>query len=179
MWAPACTASMGRVGVPGRPTSSSGPMPRRTVGSGWTGAPLRGLLNGVTPVPATILFDAMCVLCSANARFVLRHDHRRRFRLAAMQGGVGADLFRRHGIDPADPTTILVIDGDRVWRDSDAVLAIYAGLGWPWRAAGWLRAVPRALRDPPYRFVARNRYRLFGRRETCWLPSPADRDRVL
>lgn len=131
------------------------------------------------PKPAIILFDAMCVLCSANARFILRHDRRRRFRLALMQGEVGADLFRRHGIDPADPDTILVVDGDRVLRNSDAVLAIYAELGWPWRAAAWLRTLPRGLRDPAYRLVARHRYRLFGRRETCWLPSPADRDRVL
>lgn len=137
------------------------------------------LLTGMEQKPAIILFDAMCVLCSANAQFILRRDRRRRFQLASMQGGVGADLFRRHGIDPTDPDTILVIDGDRVLRDSDAVLAIYAELGWPWRAAGWLRVVPRALRDPPYLLIARNRYRLFGRRATCWVPSAADRDRVL
>lgn len=133
----------------------------------------------MTDEPAIILFDAMCVLCSANAQFVLRHDRRGRFRLASMQGPVGAALFREHGIDPADPDTILVIDGDRVWRDSDAVLAIYSELGWPWRAAGWLRAVPRWMRDPVYLLVARNRYRMFGRRETCWVPRPEDRGRVL
>jgi predicted DCC family thiol-disulfide oxidoreductase YuxK len=138
-----------------------------------------GLLTRMDRQPAIILFDDMCVLCSANARFVLRHDRRGRFRLASMQGEVGARLFMEHGVDPLDPDTILVVDGERVLRDSDAVLAIYAGLGWPWRAIGWLRLVPRALRDPPYRLVARNRYRLFGRRETCWLPAPADRDRVL
>jgi predicted DCC family thiol-disulfide oxidoreductase YuxK len=138
-----------------------------------------GFLTGVDRRPAIILFDAMCVLCSANAQFVLRHDRRRRFRLASMQSEVGAELFTRHGIDPSDPDTILVVDGDRVLRDSDAVLAIYSALGWPWRAARWFRAVPRAVRDPLYRLVARNRYRLFGRRETCWVPSPADRDRVL
>ncbi len=126
-----------------------------------------------------ILFDAHCVLCSANARFVLRFDRKRRFRLAAMQGDVGAELFRRNGLDPADPESILVVDGDRVWRDSDAVIAIYAGLGWPWRAAVAVRLVPRGLRDPVYRWVARNRYRMFGRRETCWLPRPEFADRLL
>ena len=126
-----------------------------------------------------ILFDAHCVLCSANARFVLRFDIERRFRLAAMQGDVGAELFRRNGLDPADPESILVVDGDRVWRDSDAVIAIYAGLGWPWRAAVAVRLVPRGLRDPVYRWVARNRYRMFGRRETCWLPRPELADRLL
>ena len=126
-----------------------------------------------------IVFDAECVLCSANAQFVLRHDRRRRFRLASMQGEVGAALFRRHGIDPADPDTMVVVDGDRVSRNSDAVLTIYRGLGWPWRLAGAAALVPRAVRDPVYRWVARNRYRWFGKRETCWLPAPEDRDRLL
>ena len=114
-----------------------------------------------------ILFDAKCVLCSANAQFILRHDRARHFRLAAMQGEVGAALLRRHGIDPADPDTIIVVDGDHALRDSDAVIAIYAGLGWPWRVAAAARIVPRALRDPVYRWVARHRYRLFGKRATC------------
>ncbi len=64
-------------------------------------------------------------------------------------------------------------------RDSDAVLRIYEGLGWPWRVAALARLVPRPLRDPVYRLVARNRYRLFGRRETCWLPSAEEADRIL
>lgn len=126
-----------------------------------------------------ILFDAECVLCSANAQFVLRHDRAGRFRLASMQGAVGAALYRRHGMDPADPSSLLVVDGGRVRRDSDAVLSIYEGLGWPWRALGALRAIPAALRDPVYRLVARHRYRLFGRRATCWVAPPAFRDRLL
>ncbi len=126
-----------------------------------------------------ILFDARCVLCSANARFILRHDRKHRFRLAAMQGETGAALFRRHGIDPADPDTILVVDGDHVLRDSDAVIAIYVGLGWPWRLAAIASVVPRSLRDRAYRWVARHRYRLFGRRSTCWMPQPEHAARVL
>jgi predicted DCC family thiol-disulfide oxidoreductase YuxK len=126
-----------------------------------------------------IVFDAQCVLCSANAQFVLRHDRRGLFRLASMQGEVGAALYRRFGIDPADPDTLIVVRGDTALRDSDAVLAIWSGLGWPWAAAGALRIVPRAVRDPLYRLVARHRYRLFGRRETCWLPAPDQAGRVL
>lgn len=126
-----------------------------------------------------ILFDAQCVLCSANARFVLRFDRARKFRLAAMQGPVGAELFRSNGLDPTDPETILVIDGDKVWRNSDAVIAIYAELGWPWRMARSTRVIPRRWRDPVYRWVARNRYRLFGRRDSCWLPRPEFADRLL
>lgn len=126
-----------------------------------------------------IVFDALCVLCSANAQFVLRYDRARRFRLASMQGDVGASIYRRLGIDPDNPESLVVVEGETVLRDSDAVLAIYAELGWPWRLMGLFRALPKALRDPLYRLIARNRYRLFGRRETCWLPSPADRERIL
>lgn len=130
-------------------------------------------------VGPVIVFDAMCVLCSANAQFVLRWDRAGRFRLASMQGEVGSSLYRKFGIDPRNPEGLIVVDGDRALRDSDAVLAICRGLGWPWQAAGVLRLVPRAVRDPVYRWIARNRYRMFGRRETCWIPTREQAGRVL
>lgn len=133
--------------------------------------------------PATdrpiILFDAECVLCSFNAQFVLKHDRIGRFRLASMQGDVGAAIYRQHGLDPRDPISILVVEHDRVRQDSDAVLAIYEGLGFPWKLLALLRIVPVFLRDPVYRWVARNRYRLFGKRETCWIAPAEYRDRIL
>lgn len=125
------------------------------------------------------MFDAQCVLCSANAQFILTKDRRGEFLLAAMQGEVGARLFTEHGLDPTDPNTILVIEGDCVRRDSDAVLSIYEKLGFPWSLMSIFRLVPTALRDLSYRFIARNRYRIFGRRETCWLPPEHLKSRVL
>jgi predicted DCC family thiol-disulfide oxidoreductase YuxK len=88
------------------------------------------------PEGPIVLFDAECVLCSANAQFILTHDKAERFRLASMQGDVGASLFRAHGVDPSDPTSILVIDGSTVRKDSDAVLSIYEGLGCETRCTG-------------------------------------------
>ncbi|PLP55695.1 hypothetical protein CYK37_29050 [Mesorhizobium loti] len=126
-----------------------------------------------------ILFDAECVLCSANAQFVLKHDKAGHFRLASMQSDIGASIYRRHGINPQNPSSMLVIEGDRVRQDSDAVLRIYEGLGLPWRLLGTLRFVPAFLRDPVYRWVARNRYRLFGKRDTCWVAPSEYRDRLL
>jgi predicted DCC family thiol-disulfide oxidoreductase YuxK len=138
--------------------------------------PLKKPMSNLEPI---IVFDGMCVLCSANAQFVLKHDKKGYFRLAAMQGQTGSALFMRFGIDPTDPNTIIVVQGDQVWRNSDAVLKIYAGLGWPWRLASILRLIPRFVRDPIYFLVAKNRYRFFGKRETCWLPSAEQRLRVL
>lgn len=132
--------------------------------------------TGTHPI---ILFDAQCVLCSRNAQFVLRHDRCRHFLLASMQGDVGASLCRRFGLDPANPDTMIVVEGDLIQRDSDAVIAIWAALDWPCRLLALFRVVPRFARDPFYRFVARHRYRLFGRRETCWIPSREDAERVL
>ncbi len=126
-----------------------------------------------------IVFDAECVLCSANARLVMRRDRKRHFRLASMQGAKGADLLRANGVDPADPDTLIVVDDNQVLRNSDAVLHIYSRLAWPWPMLGLLRIVPRPLRDALYLRLARNRYRWFGRRQTCWVPGPADRDRLL
>lgn len=134
-----------------------------------------------------ILFDAECVLCSAQARFVLERDRAATFRLAAMQGETGRSLSRRHGMDPDDPASLLVLEGSleggreggRVRRDSDAVLHIYETLGFPWRLARIFRLVPARLRDPVYRLVARNRYRLFGKRGSCWVAPEPYRDRIL
>ena len=126
-----------------------------------------------------IVFDGMCVLCSANARFVLRHDRRGHFRLTTAQGPLGESLYRRFGLSTDSYETMLVVERGRLLTESDAVLAIVRGLGWPWRAAAAAAFVPRAVRDRLYRLIARNRFRLFGRRESCWVPTPAEADRIL
>ncbi|MGB3796215.1 MAG: thiol-disulfide oxidoreductase DCC family protein [Alteraurantiacibacter sp.] len=126
-----------------------------------------------------IVFDGYCVLCSANARFVLRYDKRERFRLAAMQGETGAALLRQFGIDPDDPESFIIVQGDRALRDSDAVLALWSELGWPWKILAAATVIPRGWRDGAYRIIARNRYRLFGRREQCFVPDKRWADRIL
>lgn len=126
-----------------------------------------------------IVFDAMCVLCSFNAQFILRHDHARVFRFASMQGEIGQKLYHRFSLDPANPESFIVVQGDIALRESDAVLAIWSRLAWPWRGLTVLRYVPQSVRDLFYRLVARNRYRWFGKRETCWMPSMEQRSRIL
>ena len=96
-----------------------------------------------------------------------------------MQQDVGRKLLLEAGIDPDDPETMIVISDGKILRDSDAVIHVYRHLGWPWRTVGAFRLLPRSLRDRTYRLVARNRYRWFGRRGTCWVPGPGDRSRLL
>ncbi len=128
---------------------------------------------------SVIVFDAECVLCSANAQFVLKHDREKHFLLASMQGEYGSALYREHDIDPDNPETLIVVQNGKLLRNSDAIIAIYSGLGWPWRMAAMLKSVPRFLRDPVYLWIARNRYKIFGKRDSCWLPAPEYRDRMI
>ncbi|GAB2502075.1 thiol-disulfide oxidoreductase DCC family protein [Lysobacter humi (ex Lee et al. 2017)] len=121
-----------------------------------------------------IVFDGICLLCNAWVRFLLRHDRRAHYRFAAMQSPAGAALLAAYGLDPTDPASFLLVDADGAWTDSTAIARLLRGLGLPWSIAGVaLLLLPRALRDPAYRLVARNRYRWFGRREACLLPGPA------
>ena len=126
-----------------------------------------------------IVFDSTCMFCTANAKLVLRYDKEARFRFASMQNDSGRTLFRQAGLDPDDPESLVVLTQGKFLRDSDAVIHIYHQLGWPWRLAGLARMIPRALRDPAYRLVARNRYRWFGRRAECWVPDGKDRERLI
>src|SRR3546814_9296764 len=90
-----------------------------------------------------------------------------------MQDAVGRRLLAEHGLEPDDPMSFLLLDASGARTDSDAIIAVLARLGGAWRAARLLRLVPRWLRDPLYRRLARNRYRWFGRREACYLPPAA------
>jgi predicted DCC family thiol-disulfide oxidoreductase YuxK len=117
-----------------------------------------------------LIYDGHCHLCSGWARFLHRHPVQPAFRLVAMQSGEGRSLLAAHGIDADDPSTFLVLDAGRAWRESDAVIHVVTSLGWMWRVAALARIIPRSWRDALYRLLARNRYRWFGRREVCYLP---------
>lgn len=128
---------------------------------------------------AVIVFDGVCVLCSGWIRFLLKHDRRQRYRFAAMQTQAGRTLLQTHGLDADDPMSFLLLDENGARTDSDAIIAVLVGLGGVWRIAATLRLLPRALRDPAYRWLARNRYRWFGKKDACYLPSSDQRHRFV
>jgi predicted DCC family thiol-disulfide oxidoreductase YuxK len=130
------------------------------------------------PDDDVILYDGVCVLCSRWVRFVARRDVSRRFRFTAIQSGYGTPLAEAFGIDPANPDTNAVIHSGVAYFKSDAALTVLGALpGWRW--VGVLRRVPKPLRDALYNLVARNRYRIFGKYDACFVPDAELRARVM
>lgn len=126
-----------------------------------------------------ILFDGVCNLCNGSVQLIIRHDPRAHFRFASLQSPLGEELRARLGIDPKTVDSIILVEGDRWFRESDAALRIALGMSGAWKALSVLRIIPRPIRDALYRLIARNRYRWFGKQETCWLPTPELRGRFL
>lgn len=127
-----------------------------------------------------VVFDGVCVLCSHWVSFVLRHDRHRLYKFAAMQTSTGRELLIEHGLDPEDPRSFLLLDQGRSYTDTDAIVRVLRSFGGRWKIVSALLAVvPRFIRDPLYRWTARNRYRLFGRHDVCIVPSAQSSDRFL
>jgi predicted DCC family thiol-disulfide oxidoreductase YuxK len=119
-----------------------------------------------------VVFDGLCNLCSGGARWLEQHQSKPPFRLVPMQSDLGRTLLTKHGYDPDDPLTFLVLDGGQCLTQSDAWIHLVAAAGGWRRLVKTIRVIPRAGRDSVYRLIARNRYRWFGRRQTCYLPQP-------
>jgi predicted DCC family thiol-disulfide oxidoreductase YuxK len=122
------------------------------------------------PGVRVVVFDGICHVCSAWARFLERHRIEPPFKVLPMQSAEGRALLGQHGIDPEDPATFLVLDRGRSFTQSDAAVRIIAALGGFWRIFEAARVIPKPWRDFVYRLLARNRYRWFGRRASCYLP---------
>jgi predicted DCC family thiol-disulfide oxidoreductase YuxK len=127
-----------------------------------------------------VLFDGVCHLCAGVVRFAIARDPEARFRFAPLQSPLGRALLVRHGYDPEAIDAVVLVDGDGAHDRSTAALRLLAGLRTPWRRlAGPLLWLPRRLRDAGYDWIARHRYRWFGRSEDCLVPTPEVRARFL
>ena len=135
-------------------------------------------MSAMTP-KATWLFDGVCVLCSRGVQYTLRHEKAPSILFVAIQSEKGRALAQSHDLDPDDPTTFLFIENGVALEKSDAVIALSRHLRGPVALIPNFRFLPKTLRDAAYSFVARNRYAMFGKTETCYLPSPDQRERFV
>jgi predicted DCC family thiol-disulfide oxidoreductase YuxK len=133
----------------------------------------------MTKDPPVWLFDGHCVLCSRGVQFLLKHERDHDVRFVALTSDQGQDLARTNGLDPADPISFLFIEHGRALQASDAVLAMMRHIkGWR-MLSPVLALIPRFIRDAAYHWIARNRYRVFGRFDACIVPDAAQRHRFM
>lgn len=125
-----------------------------------------------------IFFDGVCAMCNTFVNFALRIDRRGTFLFAPLQGTTARRLLPPLSEDPRD-WSMIYLDENGIHDQLDASLEVYRRLGGVWRLLSLLRYIPRSIRNPMYRILARNRYRWFGRREACRVPSESEKSRFL
>lgn len=126
-----------------------------------------------------VLYDGVCGLCDRSVQLILRNDRRGRFRFAALQSNAGRALLERFGLSPEALDSVVLVQGGRAWRKSQAALRIARGMDAPWPLLWPLVMVPRPVADFLYGLVAKHRYRIFGKLDACMIPPPEVRARFL
>lgn len=131
-----------------------------------------------------VLYDGVCGLCNRLVQFLLKRDRHDRFRFASLQSTLGQEILKRHGANPLDLDTFYVVldygqPSERLLARSDGIVYALTTLGGIWKIAGVGKLLPKAVRDGLYNFVARHRYQVFGKHESCMLPEPKQRAKFL
>jgi predicted DCC family thiol-disulfide oxidoreductase YuxK len=126
-----------------------------------------------------LIFDGVCELCSTAVNFILRWEKGHEIRFTANQNPPGRALLIQYGENPDEVSTIYYIENGKIYKQSAAVLRIARRLRFPWYLGYGFIIVPRFIRDFFYKLIARNRYRFFGQKDTCRIPTPEEMARFL
>lgn len=126
-----------------------------------------------------VLFDGECNLCNSSVQFIIKRDQQKQFRFASLQGKKGQQVLRQFHL-PADSfNSFLLLDGDTLYTKSTGALRMLRALGGGWQLLYAFIIVPKFIRDGVYNWVSRNRYKWFGKRNECMIPTPELRERFL
>ena len=126
-----------------------------------------------------ILFDGVCNFCDSAINFVLKQDKKKIFRFATLQSEAGQELLQQHNLSTKDFDSFVFIDGGKAYKKSAASLRVMNKLPWYWKEVQLFRIIPTIFRDAIYDYIARNRYKMFGKKDQCMVPTPELRSRFL
>lgn len=129
--------------------------------------------------PLIILFDGVCNLCNGFVQFVIKRDPHAKFKFGTLQSNKAIELLIPHHINPEELNSVIFIENNKVYTQSDAAIKIAQHLGSAWPLAASLLIIPKFIRNAVYRFIAKNRYRWFGKKMQCMVPSPDLKSRFL
>lgn len=126
-----------------------------------------------------ILFDGVCNFCNGAINFVLKQDRKKVFRFATLQSEAGQRLLQQHNLSTKGFDSFVLIDDGKVYKKSAASLRVMNKLPWYWKEIQLFRIIPTIFRDAIYDYIARNRYKMFGKKDQCMVPTPEIRSRFL
>ncbi len=126
-----------------------------------------------------VIFDGVCIFCERTVNFILQHESGSELTFVPLQTTTGTHMLRELGFDPADAKTFVLVDGGRAYSRSSAAIRLSRYLRWPWRALAVVWIIPRPVRDYGYNLIATNRYRWFGLKDSCMIPTPEVRQRFI
>jgi predicted DCC family thiol-disulfide oxidoreductase YuxK len=126
-----------------------------------------------------LLFDGVCNLCNGLVQFIVKRDPGMKFQFTSLQSPIGKSLLQQFNLDNNKVDSLVVIHKGVVRIESDAALYVLRNMPFPWKLSAVGYIFPKFIRDGVYRWIARNRYKLLGKRESCMLPSPEDKHRFL
>lgn len=125
-----------------------------------------------------ILFDGVCNLCDSSVQFIIKRDPEGKFKFASLQSGIGQELLKKHGLKSTINSFVLIENG-KVYVKSGAAIRICKQLYGLWKMSTVFLVIPPFIRDSLYGVIAKNRYKWFGKKESCLLPSPEWKNRFL
>jgi predicted DCC family thiol-disulfide oxidoreductase YuxK len=133
----------------------------------------------ISSTDQVILFDGVCKLCNAWSNFIIKHDQKHVFKLCSVQSEEGQKILKHYSLPTDVYESMIYVEGDTFYQQSDAFFQVIAKLGFPWRMMSVFRLIPKPLRNWLYDRIAFNRYRLFGKFDYCLLPVPDHEARYL
>lgn len=132
-----------------------------------------------TETNLVVLFDGVCHLCNSSVNFIIRHDPRKQFKFTPLQSSTGQDLLREYGLATENFETVVLIEDRKSYTRSTAALRVARRLNNLWPLTYMFIIIPQFMRDAIYVLIAKNRYKWFGKREICMMPTPDVKERFL
>ena len=126
-----------------------------------------------------VLFDGVCNLCNSSVQFMLKRDKKDQFLFGSLQGRTGQSYLEKFNLPPGTLNSFMLVEGDVLYTQSTGALRMLKHIGGAWSLLYAFIIVPKFIRDAVYSLIASNRYKWFGKQDTCWLPTPALKEKFL
>ena len=126
-----------------------------------------------------VFFDGICNLCSGAVQFFISIDKKQGLRFSSLQATYGQEILKKHNLSTSDFESFLFLKDDKLFSKSDAALEVFRTIGGFWKILYGFKLIPKPIRNFIYDKIATNRYRWFGKKESCWLPTPELKARFL